>query len=81
MVKKQRENTEENGTTSPLCHTCQTCNYYTRRHFNYLMVSAVKKAAKKKNAAENGTTSLYAMHAKHVTITPEDIPNTSQYLQ
>ena len=81
MVKEQRENTEENDTTPPLCHTCQTCNYHTRGHSNYLTVSAVKKAVMKKNTAENVTTSLYTVHAKCVTIMLEDIPITSWYLQ
>ena len=82
MVKKQREITEENGTTSPLCHTCQTCNYHTRGHSNYLMVSAMKEAAKKKKTQQKMTPpNLYAMHAEHVTITSEKIQIASQYLQ
>ena len=56
MVKKQRENTKENGITSPPCHTCQMYNYHTGGHSNYLMVSAVKTAAKKKTQQEDGTT-------------------------
>ena len=43
VVKKQRENTEENGTTSPLHHTCKACDYHTREHPNCLRVYVVKK--------------------------------------
>ena len=43
MVKKQNENTEENGTASPLHHTCQVCDYHTTGHPNCLTVYAVKK--------------------------------------
>ena len=42
VVKKQRENTEENGTAQSLCHTCQACNYHTGGHPNCLTVYVVK---------------------------------------
>ena len=43
VVKKQRENTEEIGTTSSLHHTCQACDHPTGRHPNCLSVYVVKK--------------------------------------
>ena len=46
MVKKERENTEENGIISSLCHTCQMCNYDTGEHSNYLTVSAIRENCK-----------------------------------
>ena len=38
VVKKQRENTEEIGTTSSLHHTCQVCDHHTGGHPNCLAV-------------------------------------------
>ena len=43
IVKKQRENTEENGINSSLHHTCQACDYHTRGHANCLAVYVMKK--------------------------------------
>ena len=41
--QKQRENTEESGTVSPLHHRCQVCDHHTRGHLGCLAVYAVKK--------------------------------------
>ena len=43
MVKKQRENTEEIGTSSSLHHTCQACDHHTTGHPNCLAVYVVKR--------------------------------------
>ena len=40
----------------PLCSACQMCDYHTGGHSNYLTISTVKTAAKKKTQQEDGPT-------------------------
>ena len=87
MVKKQRENIEEIGTTSSLHHTWQVCDHHTRGHPNCLAVYVVKKLYRKTESSIYGVElkqkkvppNLYAIHAKCVSIIPEDIHIPSQY--
>ena len=83
LQKKQRENTEEIGTTSSLHHACKMDDHHAGGHPGCLAAPAVMKD--KNENSINGTElkmvppNLCAIKAKQVTIMPEDIQIASPY--
>ena len=89
VVKKRKENTEENGTTSPLHHTHQACDYHTGGHPNCLTVYIVKKLWGKTKSSICGAElkqtmvppNLHAIHAKLCVYHTGGHPITLPYVQ